>query len=144
VHAVVTFAASILVLLLWTTAKTVPAAIAFVVVFGIFSGAVIGLPPASVAYILGPDPVAQSRLGQWTGQMYSTAAPFALAGPVIAGNLISRYGGNYLTVQCWSGVCLFLRESCMAIAIFFKRRMRQQASITTEMRACQGRLRLVS
>ena len=123
VHAVVTFAASLLVLLLWTMAKTVPAAIAFVVVFGIFSGAVIGLPPASVAYILGPDPVAQSKLGQWTGQMYSTAAPFALTGPVIAGHLISRYGGNYLTVQCWSGLCLFLSASCMTMAIFFKRRM---------------------
>jgi hypothetical protein len=64
VHAVVTFAASLLVLLLWTMAKTVPAAITFVVMFGISSGAVIGLPPASVACILGPDPIAQSRLGQ--------------------------------------------------------------------------------
>lgn len=122
VHAIVTFAASLLVLLLWTMANTVPAAIAFVVVFGIFSGAVIGLPPASVAYILGPDPVAQSRLGQWTGQMYSTSAIFALTGPVIAGHLISQYGGNYLTVQLWSGFCMFISASCMAVAIFFKRR----------------------
>ena len=126
VHAVVTFAASLLVLLLWTMAKTVPTAIAFVVMFGIFSGAVIGLPPASVAYILGPDPIAQSRLGQWTGQMYSTAAPFALTGPVIAGHLISRYGGNYLTVQCWSGVCLFLSASCMAAAVYTRWRMGEE------------------
>lgn len=122
VHAVVTFAASILVLLLWTMAKTVPAAIAFVVTFGVFSGAVIGLPPASVAYILGPDPIAQSRLGQWTGQMYSTAAAFALTGPVIAGHLISEYGSNYLTVQLWSGACLLLSASCMAAAVFCRRR----------------------
>jgi MFS family permease len=96
------------------------------VMFGIFSGAVIGLPPASVAYILGPGPIAQSRLGQWTGQMYSTAAPFALTGPVIAGHLISHYGGNYLTVQCWSGVCLLLSASCMAAAVFFRWRMGEE------------------
>jgi MFS family permease len=124
VHAIGTFAASLLVLLLWTMAKTAPAAFAFVVLFGIFLGAVIGLPPASIACILGPDPAAQSRLGQETGQMYSTAATFALTGPVIAGHLISRYGGNYLTVQCWSGVCLFLSASCMAMAIFSNRRMK--------------------
>ena len=122
VHAVVTFIASLLVLSLWTMAKTVSTAIAFVVLFGIFSGAVIGLPPASVAYILGSDPKAQSKLGQWTGMMYSSASLFALTGPVIAGHLISYYGGNYLTVQCWSGVCLFLSAACMAMAIFSKRR----------------------
>ncbi|KAK3720587.1 hypothetical protein LTR37_003636 [Vermiconidia calcicola] len=120
VHAVVTFVASLLVLLLWTMAKTTSAAIAFVVLFGVFSGAVIGLPPASVAYILGPDPIAQSRLGQWTGMMYSTSAVFALTGPVIAGHLITQFGGNYLTVQCWSGACLFLSAVCMSMAILFK------------------------
>jgi MFS transporter, MCT family, solute carrier family 16 (monocarboxylic acid transporters), member 10 len=123
VHAIVTFTASLLVLLLWTMAKTVPLAIVYVVLFGVFSGAVIGLPPASVAYVLGPDPIAQSRLGQWTGQMYSTAAPFALTGPVIAGHLISEYGDNYLTVQLWSGGCLFSSACCMTAAVFFRWRM---------------------
>lgn len=126
VHAVVTFVASLLVLLLWTFAKTVGSAIAFVTIFGIFSGAVIGLPPASVAYILGPDPIAQSKLGQWTGQMYSTAAPFALTGPVIAGHLISEYGGNYLTVQLWSGACMFVSAVCMSVAVFFRWRMSEE------------------
>ena len=120
VHALVTFVAALLILLLWTMTKTVSAAITFIVLFGIFSGAVIGLPPASVAYILGPDPAAQAKLGQWTGMMYSSSALFALTGPVIAGHLISHYGGNYLTVQCWSGVCLFLSAVCMAMAIFCK------------------------
>jgi MCP family monocarboxylic acid transporter-like MFS transporter 10 len=122
VHAVVTFIASLLVLTLWTTAKTVPAVFAFVVLFGIFSGAVIGLPPASVAYILGLNPEAQSRLGQWVGMMYSSAAIFALTGPVIAGHLISVYDNNFITVQCWSGACMFMSAVCMAIAIYFKRR----------------------
>lgn len=132
VHAVVTFAASLLVLLLWTLASTVPLAIAFVVLFGIFSGAVIGLPPASVAYILGLDPVAQSKLGQWTGMMYSTSAIFALTGPVIAGHLISVFDNNFLTVQLWSGVCLFLSAACMTIAIFTKRRQQKREQEAAE------------
>ena len=48
-HAVVTIIALLLVRLVWTLATTVSAAKAFVVLFDIFSGAVIGLPPASVA-----------------------------------------------------------------------------------------------
>jgi len=121
VHAAVTLIASLLILILWTLVENVAGAIAFVVCFGIFSGAVIGLPPASVAYILGPDPAAQAKLGQWTGMMYSTSAVFALTGPVIAGHLISRYD-DYLTVQCWSGGCLLLSTCCMGVAIFYRRR----------------------
>jgi MFS transporter, MCT family, solute carrier family 16 (monocarboxylic acid transporters), member 10 len=126
VHAVVTFVASMLILTVWTTAKTVPHATAFVVLFGIFSGAVIGLPPASVANILGPNPKEQAKLGQWTGMMYSTAGVFALVGPVIAGHLVSEFHDNFLTVQCWSGGCLLLSSMCMGAAIFFRRRMRAQ------------------
>ena len=134
VNAVVTFVASLLILLLWTMAKTVSAAIAFVVLFGIFSGAVIGLPPASVAYILGPEPEAQARLGQWTGMMYSSSAIFALTGPVIAGHVITDYGKNYITVQCWSGACLFLSAVCMAIATFYKRRSPMRRFLENERR----------
>lgn len=108
-------------LLLWTMAYNVPSAIAFVVLFGIFSGAVIGLPPASVAYILGPSPSAQAKLGQWTGMMYSCSALFALTGPVIAGHLISHFGQNYVTVQCWSGGCMLLSAACMAMSILQRR-----------------------
>ena len=116
VHATVTFIASLLVLVLWSTADSVKSAIAFVVTFGIFSGAVIGLPPASVAYILGPDPAAQAKLGQWTGMMYSTSAVFALTGPVIAGHLITKYDQRFITVQLWAGLCMLLSSFCMCMA----------------------------
>lgn len=120
VHAIVTFIGALLVLLLWTMTHTVPAAVCFVVFFGIFSGAVIGLPPASVAYILGPN--GQAKLGQWTGMMYTCAAISALTGPVIAGHLITRFDQNFLTVQLWSGLCLFLSACCMTMAIYYRRR----------------------
>ena len=120
VHAVVTFISAVLTLVLWSLATSVPAAIAFVVIFGVFSGAVIGLPPASMAYLLGPNPEAQARLGQWTGMMYSAAGIFALTGPVIAGHLISEFGNNFLTVQLWSGACMLLSSACMGVAIIYR------------------------
>lgn len=122
VHCVVTLIASLLTLILWTLADTVKAAIAFVVLFGVFSGAVIGLPPASVAHILGPDPAAQAKLGQWTGMMYSCAAIFALTGPVIAGHLITEFKNDFRTVQLWSGACMFVSALCMAMSIYSKHR----------------------
>lgn len=138
VHVVVTFIASVLVLVGWTLSNSVPAAIAFVVLFGIFSGAVIGLPPASVAYVLGPNPEAQANLGQWTGMMYSLSAVPALAGPVIAGYLISEYE-SYLTVQMWSGGCLLISAFCMGMAIFYRgKALRQETSMFSRMRVRLG------
>jgi MFS family permease len=121
VHTTVTFVAAMLTMILWSLAKTLNSAIAFVVLFGAFSGAVIGLPPASVAYILGPDPKAQAKLGQWTGMMYSCAAVFALTGPVIAGHLISEYS-TFLTVQLWSGGCMLMSSACMACSVWCRNR----------------------
>lgn len=116
--------ASAFVLLLWTLAGTAGAAIAFVVLFGAVSGAVIGLPAASVAHILGSKRSERAKLGHWTGMMYTAASPFALAGPVIAGHLLRRYGkvDNFISVQLWSGFCLLLAASSMAVAIYFHRR----------------------
>lgn len=131
VHCIVTFVASMLTLTVWTTADTVAHAMGFIVVFGIFSGAVIGLPPAGVAWILNPnDAEAQKKLGQWVGMMYTVAAIPALIGPLIAGILIEEFGNNYLTVQLWSGICLFLSASCMLIALFYADRDRSNAWTT--------------
>lgn len=113
---------SLLTLILWTLANSTVAAIAFCVFFGISSGTVIGLPPASVANILactytspGTKHFRHQKLGQWTGMMYSFAAIPSLAGPVIAGHLVTQYN-TYITVQVWSGANLFLSALCMIVA----------------------------
>lgn len=125
VHISTTFISGILVILMWPLTKRTSAAIAFVVVFGAFSGAVIGLPPASVSWILeGMGRKHISKLGQWVGMMYSIAGLAALTGPIIAGHLISEFGNNYLTVQLWSGICLLLSALCMTIARWTARKMR--------------------
>jgi MCP family monocarboxylic acid transporter-like MFS transporter 10 len=124
VHASVTLIASLLVLLLWTLAKSTEAAVVFVVLFGTVSGAVVGMPAASIANILGSSRRDHAKLGHWTGMMYTVAAPFALTGPVIAGYLLRSYGHmkSFLPVQMWSGTCLFLSATSMAIAIYYHRR----------------------
>lgn len=129
VHFVVTLIASLLTLILWSLTSTLQMTWAFVIVFGAFSGAVIGLPPASVAYILGPDPEQQAKLGQWTGMMYTAAGIPSLIGPVIAGHLITEYG-SFLTVQLWSGACIFLSAVCMACSIYCRQKAKKVPALS--------------
>lgn len=124
-HAAAQITCSLLVLILWPLAGSEAAAIGFCVVFGLFSGTVIGCPPASISHILNctytaPElaHLAKKKLGHWTGMMYSFAAIPALTGPVIAGHLITRYN-TYLTLQMWSGFCLFISFICMVVARWY-------------------------
>jgi len=124
-HIVSQIVSAFLILLLWVFTNSTTSAIAFCVFFGIFSGAVIGLPPASVGNILNctyntPETkhVGHSKLGQWTGMMYSVAAIPSLVGPVVAGHLVTEYE-RYITVQMWSGISLLLSAMCMIVARWY-------------------------
>lgn len=145
IHMASTAVGSLLVLILWTQAFTLGPALAFVIIFGAVSGAIIGLPPASIAYILHHAPpgtlertttedtatstmLSSSKLGQWTGMMYTAAAIPALIGPVIAGHLVQEYYKNYLTIQLWSGFCLLLSATCMGIGRLYVGRGRGMAA----------------
>lgn len=115
-HAAVTLVASLLLLTVWTTATSLPHGIAFVVLYGVVSGADIALPPGSMADILGDDPVQRAKLGQWVGLMYMCASPLALVGPVLGGLLIGVNGAAYLPLQLWCGIALFLSACAMVWA----------------------------
>jgi MFS family permease len=141
VHFIVMLVSSLLLLLLWTFATNVGAAFAFVVIFGAFSGAVIGMPPATIANIIHhAHDTDHSRMGHWTGMMYTIAAPFSLTGPVIAGHLISEYNDNFLTVQMWSGICLFLSSLCIGAAIYCMRYQDQKESGLPRVRTFASRV----
>jgi MCP family monocarboxylic acid transporter-like MFS transporter 10 len=124
-HIVAQIISSLFVLFLWTFARSTSAAIAFCVLFGMTSGAVIGLPPASMANILNATyntpatkVIGHAKLGQWVGMMYSMAAIPSLVGPIVAGHLVTRYS-DYLTVQMWCGTCLVLSAVCMLITRWY-------------------------
>lgn len=129
VHCVVTTVTSLLCFLLWTFASNLNATLAFVVIFGAFSGSVIGLPPASMANILMSN---TEKLGQWVGMMYTVSAPFALAGPLIAGLLVSEHGYRYITIQCWSGACLLCSAVCQFIAAYYLRKAKARTRTAGE------------
>lgn len=140
VHAIVTFVSALLLLILWPLASNPASAIAFVVVFGAFSGAVIGLPAAAMAEILGEDEKAQAKLGHWVGMMYCFAGLPALVGPLIAGYLISRYD-TFITVQCWSGSCFLISAGFMVAAAILRRpkgtRVRDEGKVDLELETSQ-------
>jgi MCP family monocarboxylic acid transporter-like MFS transporter 10 len=124
-HMASQFVCSLLTLILWSLVGSESGAIAFCVVFGVFSGMVIGLPPASIANILscsytapGTEALAKKKLGHWVGMMYSFAAIPALCGPIIAGHLITEFQ-TYITVQMWSGTNLMLSFFCMVVARWY-------------------------
>ncbi|SLM38872.1 Major facilitator superfamily domain, general substrate transporter [Lasallia pustulata] len=64
IHLAATSLACIFIFIFWPLATALSHALAFVVLFGIVSGTVIGLPPACVASLLAESE--QQRLGQWT------------------------------------------------------------------------------
>jgi MCP family monocarboxylic acid transporter-like MFS transporter 10 len=126
-HGVSQLTCSLLVLILWPLVGSETGAVAFCVVFGLFSGTVIGCPPASISNILSctyttseTTHLAKKKLGHWTGMMYSFAAIPALTGPVIAGHLISTYN-TFITVQMWSGMNLLISFICMIVARWYLR-----------------------
>jgi len=120
VHTVVTSICGILLCVMWVLTTTFSVTVAFVVVFGAFAGSLIGLPPASVASILGHGKEKQAKLGQWVGLMYACAAVPELIGPVIGGHLITRYG--YLSLQLFCGVSFLAGTGCMLLAWIWQRK----------------------
>ena len=142
VHSIATFVASLLVLLLWSLTTTQGTAIAFCVLFGAVSGAVIGLPPASIAFILGrSDPLKQAKLGHWTGMMYTMSASFAMTGPVIVGYLYGKYGIQSYVLQGWCGGCLLIGSVCMLTAKCYTGPLRMERAL---MRARKMRGSIIS
>src|SRR6266480_4915290 len=88
VHAGVTFIASLLVLLLWTLANSTEAAVAFVAIFGTISGAVVSMPAASIAYILGPRRRDRSKL--WPHGIISYGPAVEWYVPVLVRDMYDR------------------------------------------------------
>ena len=119
VHSATTMTTSLLVFVFWPTLASVAAAIAFAVIFGAFSGAVIGMPAASMACAIGKgNKVGQRKLGQWIGMMYCFAALPSLVGPLVAGALTASFlsSSGFLAMQMWCGTCLALASCCYFMA----------------------------
>ncbi|KAK6525482.1 hypothetical protein TWF694_005616 [Orbilia ellipsospora] len=90
-------------ILCWLPIYSFNGLIAFVVLYGFFSGVFISLPPASVASIT-PD---VTYFGVRMGMMFSIASVGSLTGTPISGALIHAQGGSLDAARIWSG-CIML------------------------------------
>ncbi|KAF3917186.1 hypothetical protein ABW20_dc0104443 [Dactylellina cionopaga] len=100
-----------ILILCWIPIKTFQGLIAFVVLYGFFSGVFISLPPASVASIT-PD---VTYFGVRMGMMFSIASVGSLTGTPISGALIHAQGGSHDWARIWSG-CIMLFSAALIIA----------------------------
>ncbi|TDZ40373.1 MFS transporter asaE [Colletotrichum spinosum] len=94
------FLTMILILAVWLPATGNAADIAFAVLFGIASGAGIGLTPVLVAHI---SPI--QDIGVRTGSAYAVASIAALTGSPIGGAIISSSRGSFQNTKIFGGVC---------------------------------------
>lgn len=97
---------AIVILSLWLVGRGDGAFIAFAVVFGLSSGAGVGLGPVLIADI---SPI--SELGFRTGIILFMGAIGSLTSPPIAGAIIESSGGSY------TGACIFTGVNYIAAAV---------------------------
>jgi MFS family permease len=100
---VMTLFSSILVLALWLPGRGNGAFITFAVLFGISSGAGIGLGPVLIANI---SPM--KELGFRMGTILAIAAIGTLTSPPIAGVIAAAHGGSYTYAAVFAGISFFV------------------------------------
>ncbi|KAF4869735.1 hypothetical protein COL154_011127 [Colletotrichum chrysophilum] len=94
------FLTMILILAFWLPATGNAADITFAALFGVASGAGIGLTPVLVAHI---SPI--QDIGVRTGAAYAVASIAALTGSPIGGAIISSSRGSFQNTKIFGGVC---------------------------------------
>jgi MFS family permease len=105
---VMSFFTAILILALWLPASGNGTLIVFAALFGIGSGAGIGLTPALCAQV---SPI--KDIGVRTGTIFAISSIAALTGSPIGGQIITdshgsfRNGQIFAGVACFAGACLF-------------------------------------
>ncbi|KAL1796348.1 hypothetical protein ACET3X_004888 [Alternaria dauci] len=101
--------------LCWIRIETEKTFIAFSILWGFFSAALVTVPSAAFANIT-PD---LSRLGTRLGMSWSVSSIASLIGAPIAGALLKKTNGrtNFIGVQVWSGVCLMI-GTCWLVVLW--------------------------
>lgn len=109
-----TFSSGVLALS-WISIEKESTFIAFSVLWGFFSAALVTVPSAAFANIT-PD---LSRLGTRLGMSWSVSSIASLIGAPIAGALLRKKDGrtDFIGVQVWSGVCLMI-GTCWLLVLY--------------------------
>ncbi|KAJ5727629.1 MFS monocarboxylate transporter [Penicillium malachiteum] len=100
--------------LCWLSINSLSGMIVFSILFGFFSGTVIGLFPASIA-MTAPQP---NQIGSYMGMGFGVLSIAGLTGTPITGAMITQYG-SYHPAMIFAGVC-----SLAGAAVIFGARLR--------------------
>ncbi|UPX13510.1 uncharacterized protein EKO05_0004016 [Ascochyta rabiei] len=109
----------------WIVIDTEAYFIAFSILWGFFSAALVTLPSAAFANIT-PD---LSRLGTRLGMSWSVSSIATLIGAPIAGALLKTNAEGHLDfvgVQLWSGVCLMIATGFLCVLWFVTMRTQKK------------------
>ena len=98
--------ASAIICLAWLAVESMAGMLTFVVLYGFFSGALIGLPSAVLPYV---SPL--NVLGTRMGMTWGLAGIALLVGSPIAGALVDLVSGNFVRLQLFCGICLLAGAS---------------------------------
>ena len=93
--------ASSIICLAWLAVVNMAGMLTFVVLYGFFSGALIGLPSAVLPYV---SPL--NVLGTRMGMTWGLAGIALLVGSPIAGALVDLASGDFSRLQLFCGICL--------------------------------------
>ena len=93
--------ASGIICLSWLAVRDLAGMIAFVVLYGFFSGALIGLPGAVLPYL---SPL--NVLGTRMGMTWALAGIALLVGSPLAGALVNLMSGDFVRLQLFCGITL--------------------------------------
>lgn len=102
---------AILILALWLPASGNAAIIVFAALFGIGSGAGIGLTPALCAHV---SPI--KEIGIRTGTAFTLAAFAALTGSPIGGQIIADSNGSFTYAKLFGGVSCAIGTALFLLA----------------------------
>ena len=108
----------------WNYATSVPATAIFCVLYGLIGGTQLAGQLASIGEMLGKDQ--KNCAGSWMGMMWIIAAPFAVTGPTIGGEIRKRYGLR--AVGYFSTACFVLAAFFFLGAALSERHMKMETT----------------
>lgn len=109
------FIAGVLVLT-WLPAHTLAPVIVLTVLYGFFSGASVGLPPAAVASMT----TDMQTFGGRIGVIFMAMGLSSLIGSPVTGAIVQSQGGGYDGARIWAGVTMLIGGCSMGAARFYR------------------------
>jgi MFS family permease len=105
-----------LLVLTWLSVHSIGGLLAVAVLYGFFSGALVGLPPATVASLT-PD---MTTFGGRLGVVFMVMGFASLIGSPVMGAIVQAQNGSYDGARVWAGVAMVVGSFCLFMARMIK------------------------